>query len=102
MTFLFKSAEAIVGQANNLDDLVREMERLSIEDPDCVTYHLKEQHISTWLKQELAEKELAKKLEVVADPMEAVQIIKFYMQSTRKATEHERRKPKKKGFGKKR
>ncbi|MCL4452113.1 MAG: hypothetical protein M1327_05775 [Candidatus Thermoplasmatota archaeon] len=57
--FYFKRYDMVIGKAENLDEMKRELERLRVEDPSAVLYHIKEGHISMWLaatgKKELAD-----------------------------------------------
>ena len=39
----------VIGKAENLSELRKELERLRIEDPLAVLYHIREGHISMWL-----------------------------------------------------
>jgi hypothetical protein len=57
--FYFRRYDIVIGKAENLEELKRELERLRMEDPSAVLYHIKEGHISMWLaatgKKELAD-----------------------------------------------
>ncbi len=72
--FLFKSYNGVIGTAHNFKELESEIKRLSIEDPACVEYHLKEGHIVQWLSY-IGEKELAERLRGVSNPHKALHII---------------------------
>ncbi len=47
--FYFKSFDRVIGEAHDEVELLREMERLSQEDPGAVEYHLSQGHIASWL-----------------------------------------------------
>ena len=47
--FYFKRYDMVIGKAENLSELRKELERLRIEDPLAVLYHIREGHISMWL-----------------------------------------------------
>ena len=47
--FYFKRYDMVIGKAENLTELRNELERLRIEDPLAVLYHIREGHISMWL-----------------------------------------------------
>lgn len=47
--FYFKRYDMVIGKAENPQQLKAELERLRVEDPLAVLYHLKEGHISLWL-----------------------------------------------------
>jgi hypothetical protein len=47
--FYFKRYDVVIGKAENTEELSKELERLRIEDPYAVLYHIKEGHISNWL-----------------------------------------------------
>ena len=47
--FYFKRYDIVIGKAENVEELEKELERLRIEDPYAVLYHIKEGHISNWL-----------------------------------------------------
>ncbi|MGC8661641.1 MAG: hypothetical protein ACP5TZ_03955 [Nitrososphaeria archaeon] len=72
--FLFKSYNRVIGTAHNLKELESEIKRLSIEDPACVEYHLKEGHIVQWLSY-IDETDLSKRLNGVSNPRKALHII---------------------------
>jgi hypothetical protein len=75
--FLFRSYDRVVGKAHNLKELESEIRRLSIEDPACVEYHLKEGHIVQWLSY-IGEKELSERLKGVSNPHKALHIISWH------------------------
>ena len=56
--FYFKRYDMVIGKAENLAEREKELERLKIEDPYAVLYHIKEGHISNWLVS-IGRKELA-------------------------------------------
>lgn len=72
--FYFVSYDREVGSAENVDELISEMERLSNEDPSCVEYHLGNGHIVEWLVY-IGEQEKAKKLKGVKNTSDAVKIL---------------------------
>ncbi len=72
--FYFKSYERIVGKAETPVELLNEMKRLENVDPFCVEYHVREGHISTWLKGS-GRPDLAMKIENVEDPKVVITII---------------------------
>ena len=72
--FLFKSYDRVIGTSHNLKELESEIKRLSIEDPVCVEYHLKEGHIVQWLSY-IGEKELSEILKGISDTHKALHII---------------------------
>jgi len=67
----------VVGVAHDVNELEKEMDRLSKEDVDCLEYHLKEGHIVSWLNY-IGERGLAEMLNGVADPKEALARIREY------------------------
>ena len=79
--FYFISYDRKIGSAKDLEELEKEIERLSIEDPLCVQYHLREGHIVQWLIY-IGENESAKKLRGISDPRKAVESLR----SSRKMT----------------
>ncbi len=56
--FYFKRYDMVIGKAENIEELKKELERLRIVDPYAVLYHIKEGHISNWLVS-MGRKELA-------------------------------------------
>ena len=46
--FYFKRYDMVIGKAEDLSELRKELERLRIEDPLAVLYHIREGHISMW------------------------------------------------------
>ncbi|WP_246253058.1 hypothetical protein [Acidianus brierleyi] len=75
--FYFKSYDRIVGVAHDVNELEKEMDRLSKEDIDCLEYHLKEGHIVSWLNY-IGERGLAEMLKGVSDPKEALARLREY------------------------
>lgn len=75
--FYFKSYDRVIGIAHNIDELEKEVERLSKEDPAALAYHLREGHIVAWLNY-IGEKGLAEILKGVSEPNEALSRIKEY------------------------
>ncbi len=47
--FYFKRYDMVIGKAENPQQLKAELERLRVEDPLAVLYHIKEGHVSLWL-----------------------------------------------------
>lgn len=72
--FYFKSYDRIVGSAETPRELLNEMKRLENEDPSCVEYHVREGHISTWLK-ETGRENLFMKIENIKDPKSVIDIL---------------------------
>lgn len=75
--FYFKSYDKVIGIAHDVEELRKELERLSKEDPAAIEYHLKEGHIVSWLEY-IGEKGIAEVLKGVKDPTEAISRIKEY------------------------
>ncbi|MUM65215.1 hypothetical protein D1867_08200 [Acidianus infernus] len=75
--FYFKSYDKVIGIAHNVEELEKEMERLTKDDPAALEYHLKEGHIVAWLNY-IGEKGLAEILKGVSKPEEALARIKEY------------------------
>jgi hypothetical protein len=78
--FYFKSYDRTVGIANNTEELLNELRRLSTEDPRCVAWHLSQGHIVQWLS--FKEPELASKLEGISEPEVAIGIIEEWLHRT--------------------
>ena len=72
--FYFKSYDRIVGKAETYAELLSEMKRLENTDPYCVEYHVREGHISTWLKVS-GRPDLAVKIEGAKDPKVVINIL---------------------------
>ncbi len=72
--FYFKSYDRIVGKAETPMELLSEMKRLENTDPFCVEYHVREGHISIWLK-EAERPDLSVKIESARDPKVVINIL---------------------------
>ena len=72
--FYFKSYDRIVGKAETPVELLNEMKRLENTDPFCVEYHVREGHISNWLKGS-GRPDLAVKTESAKDPKVVINIL---------------------------
>ena len=72
--FYFKSYDRIVGKAETPMEFLSEMKRLENTDPFCVEYHVREGHISIWLK-EAERPDLAVKIESARDPKVVINIL---------------------------
>lgn len=74
-----------MGKAGDVNSLLTELERLSKEDPNCVSWHLKEGHLVQWLTY-IGENGLAEMLKGVGEPGEAVTRTREYMVMRRQVT----------------
>ncbi len=72
--FYFKSFDKIIGTAHNVSELASEFKRLLTSNEETLSYHLREGHITQWLRY-IGEDELANKLHGVTDPHRALEII---------------------------
>lgn len=68
--FYFKSYDRTIGVARNIHDLWLQIEKLALENPPALKYHLKEGQIVRWLE-DSNETELAEKLRGVENVQEA-------------------------------
>ncbi|MCG3109005.1 hypothetical protein L3N51_01295 [Metallosphaera sp. J1] len=89
--FYFKSYDKVVGVARDLNELERELARLSREDPGCVEYHLKEGHVVAWLNY-IGERGLAEILKGVSSPREALSRISEFRAIPRRETRSRKQK----------
>jgi len=76
--FYFKSYDKIIATANNVNELLEDMEKLVKENPESLKYHLAEKDIYKWLNY-INEKKLATKLKNVNDPEKAILTIQNYL-----------------------
>ncbi|WP_338604156.1 hypothetical protein V6M85_05805 [Sulfolobus tengchongensis] len=90
--FYFKSYDKTIGIAHDVNELEKEIERLSKVDPACVEWHLKEGHIVSWLNY-IGEKGLAEMLKGVTNVTEALTRIKEFkaLRNRNARTKRERR-----------
>jgi hypothetical protein len=77
--FYFRSYDRVIGVAQDIPELAKEMKRLASEDPRAVEYHLSSGHIVQWLDY-LGEKDLAKELMGVNSTEEALRRIDKQLQ----------------------
>lgn len=81
--FYFKSYDRIIGTARNIHDLWLQIERLAVENPAALEYHLKEGHIVRWLE-DSNERELAEQLRGVEQVQEARQSVSDHYSARRR------------------
>jgi hypothetical protein len=72
--FYFKRYDTVIGKAENIAELRKELERLRIEDPLAVLYHIKEGHISIWLAS-MGKKDLAEAIKPSMTIEETIKVI---------------------------
>lgn len=75
MHFEFRSFGKVVATASDVEELEKKLEELSRLDPGCVEYHLKEGHISSWLRS-IGELSLAESLKPSSTASQAADIVK--------------------------
>jgi len=78
--FYLRSYGRIIGEASNLNELKREMRRLSISYQAALEYHLMEGHISQWLEY-IGETALAKELGKTRTVPQAQNVIDKYVEN---------------------
>ena len=81
--FYFKSYDIIIGAARNIHDLWLQIEKLAVENPAALEYHLKEGHIVRWLE-DSNERELAEQLRGVEKVQEATVRVTAYYSANRR------------------
>ncbi len=72
--FYFKKYDETIGIACDINDLKKEIQRLKVENPLSVEYHLREGHIVQWLNY-IGEKKAASELSSVNDIDGALKIL---------------------------
>lgn len=85
--FYFKSYDRIVSKAETPTELLSEMKKLENTDPFCVEYHVREGHISTWLKGS-GRPDLAVKIESVGDPKVVINILEAEIGKQGRSPQH--------------
>ncbi|MBO3803184.1 MAG: hypothetical protein JTT11_04825 [Candidatus Brockarchaeota archaeon] len=80
MSFEFKRFGTTIAAASNVEELGERLEQLAELDPACVEYHLKEGHISSWLRS-VGEPGLAKELESAKTASEAAALTRRHLSS---------------------
>ena len=78
MPFEFKSFGRVVAVVYDVEGLGRELRELSLRDPGCVEYHLKEGHISSWLRS-IGEYPLAESLRSSSTASQAAEVVNKYL-----------------------
>jgi len=78
MPFEFKSYGKVVATVYDLEDLGKKLDELSRSDPGCVEYHLKEGHISSWLRS-IGERSLAESFKSSTTASQASEIVRRYL-----------------------
>ncbi len=72
--FYFKKYDETIGIACDINDLKKEIQRLKVENPLSVEYHLREGHIVQWLNY-IGEKKAASELAGINDIDGALKIL---------------------------
>jgi len=78
MPFEFRRYGAVVATVNDVEGLGRKLEELSRFDPGCVEYHLREGHISYWLRS-IGERHLADSLKSSTTASQASDIVRRHL-----------------------
>jgi hypothetical protein len=78
MPFEFKSFGRVVAVAFDVESLGKELKELSLLDPGCAEYHLKEGHISSWLRS-IGEHSLAESLRPSLTASQAAEAVNSYL-----------------------
>ena len=76
--FYFRSYDKIIATANNVNELLDAMEKLSMSNPESLKYHVANKDIYNWLNY-IDEKKLATKIRNTKDPKKAITAIKNYL-----------------------
>ncbi len=97
--FYFRRYDQVIGRAETLKEMKSELERLNREDPEAVKYHIREGHISIWLKS-VGYPELATKMSpelTIEEVITVVSPMKKTSGTTKKTQSSTKKGPQKKG-----
>jgi len=78
MPFEFMSYGKVVATVYDVEGLGKKLEELSRFDPGCVEYHLREGHISSWLRS-IDERLLAESLKSSTTASQASEIVRRHL-----------------------
>lgn len=74
MPFEFRSYGKVVATVYDVEGLGKKLDELSRIDPGCVEYHIREGHISSWLRS-IGERPLAESLKSSTSALQASEIV---------------------------